>query len=167
MKFPVRGCLFGASLFILANVCAGETVHAKPVHHRAHKPVQAHAQSQSQSQVKAAAPAGPAPSMALSPIAKPYTYQSPFEKEYGKHLEKTTGATPGNPDDADAAHEGATNGPRTASGQVDSEGVPNQALHPQSPPLVTVGDWDLSADAHLPLARTHDTGAAISAKRGF
>jgi len=171
MKHPIRGWLLGAFLLTLASVSAGETVKPKATQKHAQQHVQKHAQNHSQvhgqTHAAAAAPASSPPSVALSTVAKPYTYQSTFEKEYGSHLGKTTAATPGIPDDLDAAREGATNGPRMPSSQVDSEGVPNQALHPQSPASVTVGDWDLSADAHLPVTHTHDTGAAISARHGF
>ena len=166
MKHPIQGWLLGVALLALAGVSAAEP--AKAAH--THKPVQKHVQKHARGHdapphAVAAAPA--APSVSLSAIAKRYEYKSPFERQYDAHLAKTTAATPGTPDDTDSALDTAGNGLRTPGAQVDSNGIPNQALHPQAPPLATVGDWDLSADAHLPLTRSRDTGAAISARHGF
>ncbi|MCP3728173.1 hypothetical protein M3I53_34560 [Paraburkholderia sp. CNPSo 3272] len=167
MKHPTQGWLLGVSLLALASVSAAEP--AKATHTQ--KPVQKHVQKDARGHAPkhavATAPVPPAPSISLPAIAKRFEYQSPFERQYDAHLAKTTAATPGIPDDSDATLDPGTNGPRTPGAQVDSNGIPNQALHPQTPPLVTVGDWDLSADAHLPLSRSHDTGAAISARHGF
>jgi hypothetical protein len=175
MKHPIRAWLLGAFLLALASVSSGETVKPKATQKHAQQHVQKHAQTHSpthgQTHAAAAAPASSPPSLALPAVSKPYTYQSPFEREYGSRLGKTTAATPGIPDDFDAGREAAPNGPRKPSSQVDSDGVPNLALHPQTPsqapPMVTVGEWDLSADAHLPITHSHDTGAAISARHGF
>ena len=180
MKHPFGGCLLGVLLLALATAAAGEPAKAKPArkhvesHVQTHVEthVQTHAQSRVshvQSRVVSAAPEPPPPPPpdALPSVSKRYKYQSPFEMEYGAHLASTTGMTPGVLQGDDDPREGAPNGPRTPGAQVDSAGVPYQALHPQTPPLVTMGDWDFSADAHLPLTHTHDTGAAISAKHGF
>ncbi|WP_322034142.1 hypothetical protein [Paraburkholderia sp. J76] len=167
MKRPIQGWLLGVLLLALASVSAAEP--ARPAHVR--KPVQKHVQKYAKGHAPkpavAAAPAPAAPAVSFPAIAKRYEYQSPFERQYNAQLAKTTAATPGTPDDTAGTLDSGTNGPRTPGAQVDSDGVPNQALHPQTPPLVTVGDWDLSADAHLPLTRSHDTGAAISARHGF
>ncbi|MCP3720458.1 hypothetical protein [Paraburkholderia sp. CNPSo 3281] len=171
MKHPIQGWLLGVSLLALASVSAAEPAQAahtqKPVQKHVQKHVQKDARGHAPKHAVAAAPAPAAPSVSLSAIAKRFEYQSPFERQYDAHLAKTTAATPGIPDDTDATLDAGASGTRTPGAQVDSNGVPNQALHPQTPPLVTVGDWDLSADAHLPLTRSHDTGAAISARRGF
>jgi hypothetical protein len=171
MKHPIKGWLLGAFLLALASVSAGETVKPKAAQKHVQQHVHRQAQTQGQTHAAAAAPASSPPSLALPPVSKPYTYQSPFERAYGSRLGKTTAATPGIPDDLEAAREATPNGPRVPSSQVDSDGVPNLALHPQTPPqsapMVTVGDWDLSADAHLPITHSHDTGAAISARHGF
>ncbi|HEY4801479.1 MAG TPA: hypothetical protein VIH96_02565 [Paraburkholderia sp.] len=167
MKHPIQGWFLGVFLLALASVSPAEPVKAGHAQKHAQQHAQSHAKGHARSHAVAAAPAPPTPSLALPALSKRYEYQSPFEREYGAHLAKTTGATPGTPDGADGALEAAPNGPRVPSGQVDSNGVPNQALHPQTPPLVTVGEWDLSADAHLPLTRSRDTGAAISARHGF
>jgi hypothetical protein len=169
MKHPIRGWLLGAFLLALAGVAAGEPVKAAPQQKSIHKHVQRHSSHVSHAQKQAAAdePAPSPPPFSLPQISDQYKYPSPFEMEYGSRLAHTTAATPGMAPGADDAREGAANGSRAPSAPVDKEGVPNQALHPQSPPLVTMGDWDFSADAHLPLTRTHDAGAAISAKHGF
>ncbi|WP_395068083.1 hypothetical protein [Paraburkholderia silvatlantica] len=171
MKHPIQGWFLGVSLLALASVSAAEPAKAahtqKPVQKHVQKHVQKDAKGHAPRHAVAAAPAPAAPSVSLPAIAKRYEYPSPFERQYDAHLAKTTAATPGTPDDTGGAVDAAGNGAHTPGTQVDSNGIPNQALHPQTPPLVTVGDWDLSADAHLPLARSHDTGAAISARHGF
>ncbi|MCP3713036.1 hypothetical protein M3I54_40160 [Paraburkholderia sp. CNPSo 3274] len=167
MKHPIQGWLLGVCLLALASVSAAEPAKAAHTQKPVHKHVQKYARGHAPKHAVAAAPAPAAPSVSLPAIAKRYEYQSPFERQYDAHLAKTTAATPGTPDDSDGTLDARTNGPRTPGAQVDSNGVPNQALHPQTPPLATVGDWDLSADAHLPLTRSHDTGAAISARHGF
>ncbi|MBB2926330.1 hypothetical protein [Paraburkholderia silvatlantica] len=175
MKHPIQGWLLGVFLLALASVSAAEPARAAHTQKPVQKHVQQHVQQHLQKDAKghatkhavAAAPAPAAPSVSLPAIAQRYEYPSPFERQYGAHLAKTTAATPGTPDGTDGAVDAAGNGARTPGAQVDSNGIPNQALHPQTPPLVTVGDWDFSADAHLPLARSHDTGAAISARHGF
>ncbi|SDE32192.1 hypothetical protein [Paraburkholderia lycopersici] len=155
MKHPISGWLLAVFLLTLAGVSSGEPVKAKHTRKAAH------------SHAAAAVPGQSTPPLALPAISTRYEYQSPFEKEYGAHLAKTTAATPGTPDETADAHEVAPGEARTPGAQGNGSGVPYQALHPQMPPLVTVGDWDLSADAHLPLTHTHDTGAAISARHGF
>ena len=171
MKHPIGGSLLGVLLLALASAAAGQPAKEKPAQRHVQKHVQTHAQSHvnhAEGRVVAAAPEPPAPPDALPSISKRYKYQSPFEKEYDAHLARTTAAmTPGMAQGDDDARESALSGPRAPGAQVDSAGVPYQALHPQTPPLVTMGDWDFSADAHLPLTHTHDTGAAISAKHGF
>lgn len=171
MKHPIQGWLLGVVLLTLASVSAAEPAKAahtqKPVQKHVQKYVQKYARGHAPKHAVAAAPAPAAPSVSLPAIAKRYEYQSPFERQYDAHLARTTAATPGTPDDTGGTLDSGTNGARTPGAQIDSNGVPNLALHPQTPPLVTVGDWDLSADAHLPLTRSHDTGAAISARHGF
>ncbi|MEX3687269.1 MULTISPECIES: hypothetical protein [Paraburkholderia] len=171
MKHPIQGWLLGVSLLALASVSAAEPAKSahtqKPVQKHVQKHVQKDASGHAPKHAVAAAPAPAAPSVSLPAIAKRFEYQSPFERQYDAHLAKTTAATPGTPDETGGAVDAAGNGARTPGAQVDGNGIPNQALHPQTPPLVTVGDWDLSADAHLPLSRSHDTGAAISARHGF
>lgn len=166
MKHPIQGWLLGVFLLSVASVSAAEPAKAAHTQKPVQKHVQKYARGHAPKHAVAAAPAPAAPSVSLPAIAKPYEYQSPFERQYGAHLARTTAATPGTPDDTGAL-DAPANGARTPGAQVDSNGIPNQALHPQTPPLVTVGDWDLSADAHLPLTRSHDTGAAISARHGF
>lgn len=165
MQHPIKGWLLGACFLALASVAAGEPVKAKPAHKHVLKHTQTHGAAPAPALREP--PAQPVPAFSLPTVSDQYKYQSPFEREYGKHLARTTGATPGNPEGAPDAGAGTSSRPQTPGAQVDSEGVPTQALHTQTPPLVTVGDWDLSADAHLPLTHTHDTGAAISARRGF
>jgi len=167
MKHSIQGWFLGVFLVALAGASAAEPVKAGHAQKHPQQHIRQHARGHAPSHTVAAAPAPPASSLALPALSKHYEYQSPFEREYAAHLAKTTGATPGAPDGSDGVPDAAPNGPRAPGGQVDSNGVPNQALHPQTPPLVTVGEWDLSADAHLPLARSHDTGAAISARHGF
>jgi hypothetical protein len=169
MKHPIRGWLLGACLLALAGVAAGEPVKATPPPKPVHKHVKQHGShvSHAQKQAAADAPAPSPPAFSLPQISDQYKYQSPFEMEYGAHLGRTTAATPGIAQDSADARGGAANGSRAPSTPVDKEGVPYQALHPQSPPLVTMGDWNFSADAHLPLTRAHDAGAAISARHGF
>ncbi|WP_321915226.1 MULTISPECIES: hypothetical protein [unclassified Paraburkholderia] len=168
MKHPIQGWLLGVILLALASVSAAEPAKAAHTQKLVQKHVQKHARGHdAPKHAVAAAPAPAAPSVSLPAIAKRYEYQSPFERQYNARLGKTTAATPGTPDDTNSALDAAGNGLRAPGAQVDSNGIPNQALHPQSPPLVSVGDWDLSADAHLPLTRSHDTGAAISARHGF
>ncbi|MEM5310444.1 hypothetical protein [Paraburkholderia sp. JHI869] len=169
MKHPIQGWFLGVFLLALASVSAAEPAKAghtqKPVQKHVQKYARGHAPKHAVAATPAPAPA--VPSVSLPAIAKRYEYQSPFERQYDAHLGKTTAATPGSPDDTDSALDAGGNGPHTPGALVDSNGIPNQALHPQTPPLATVGDWDLSADAHLPLTRSHDTGAAISARHGF
>lgn len=167
MKHPTQGWLLGVFLLALASVSAAEPVKAAHTQKPVQKHIQKYARGHAPKHAVAAAPAPAAPAVSLPAIAKRYEYQSPFERQYAAQLAKTTAVTPGTPDDTGGTLDSGTNGARTPGAQVDSNGVPNQALHPQTPPLVTVGDWDLSADAHLPLTRSHDTGAAISARHGF
>ncbi|MEM5331883.1 hypothetical protein VSR34_35850 [Paraburkholderia sp. JHI2823] len=167
MKHPIERWLLGVLLVALAGASAAEPVKPGHVQQHPQQHIPKHARGHAPSHPVAAAPTPTAPSLALPALSKRYEYQSPFEKEYAAHLAKTTGATPAAPDGTDGVPDAAPNGPRAPGGQVDSNGIPNQALHPQTPPLVTLGEWDLSADAHLPLTRSHDTGAAISARHGF
>jgi hypothetical protein len=159
MKHPIKGWLTGAFLLALASVSTAEPVQETQVLKHAHKHVEVHA--------VAAVGAPPAPPLILLPIAAPYVYMSPFEKEYDARPEQTGAATPDNPDESDTARADAPVRPLAQDGLTDSNGVPFQALHATTATGATVGDWDLSAAAHLPVLNSHDMGAAISARHDF
>jgi hypothetical protein len=159
MMHPIKGWLPGAFLLALANVSTAEPVQETQVLKHAHKYVEDH--------VVAAVGAPLAPPLILVPIAAPYVYKSQFEKEYDARPGQSSAATPGNPDDSDTARAGASAGPLAQNGLTDSDGLPFQALHATTPTVTTVGDWDLSAAAHLPVLNSRDMGAAISARHDF
>jgi len=159
MMHPIKEWLPGALLLALASVSTAEPVQETHVLKRAHKHVAGHA--------VAAVGAPPAPPPISLPIAAPHVYMSPFEKEYDARPGQTSAATPGNPDESDTARAGAPAGPLAQNGLTGSNGVPSQALHVTTPTGATVGDWDLSAAAHLPVLNSRDMGAAISARHDF
>ena len=159
MMHPIKGWLPGAVLLALASVSTAEPLQETQVLKHAHKHVEVHA--------VAAVGAPPAPPLILLPIAAPHVYKSPFEKEYDARPGQTKAATPGNPDESDTALAGARAGPLAQNGLTDSDGVPFQALHATTLTGATVGDWDLSAAAHLPVFNSRDKGAAISARHDF
>ncbi|WP_233859969.1 hypothetical protein [Paraburkholderia sp. HD33-4] len=159
MMYPIKGWLPGAFLLALASVSTAEPVQETQVLKHAHKHVEDHA--------VAAVGAPPAPPLILLPIAAPHVYKSPFEKEYDALPGQSRAATPGNLDESDSARAGASAGPLAQNGLTDSAGVPFQALHATTPTGTTVGDWDLSAAAHLPMLNSRDMGAAISARHDF
>jgi hypothetical protein len=159
MMHPIKGWLPGAFLLALASVSTAEPVQATQVLKHAHKHAEDHA--------VAAVGAPPAPPPILLPIGTPHVYKTPFEKEYDARPGQNSAATPGNPDESDTARAGAPAGPLVQKGLTDGDGVPFQALHVTTPTGATVGDWDLSAAAHLPVLNSRDMGAAISARHDF
>lgn len=148
---PLREWILGAILLAVTSVSPGEPLKGK------------HAQKH----VAAAAPAPPSPPTMVLPVIHEHRFLTPFRMEYDAHLAKTTAATPGGPSEGVDVSAAGPAGPLRQAGRLDSAGVPYEALRPQTPPLVTVGDWNFSADAHLPVIHRGDVGAAISASHGF
>ena len=159
MKHSIKGWLLGAFLLALASVSTAEPVQETQVLKHAHKKVEVHA--------VAAVRAPLAPPLISPPIAAPHVYKSPFEKEYDARPGQISAATPGNPDESDTARAGAPAGPLAQNGLTDGDGVPIQALHAPTPKGATLGNWDLSAAAHLPVLNSRDMGAAVSARHDF
>jgi hypothetical protein len=159
MMHPIRRWLPGAFLLALASVSTAEPVHETQVQKLAHKHVKDHA--------VAASGAPSLPPLILPPIAAPHVYESPFEKEYDARAGQTSAATPNDPNESETARADARVAPSAQNGLTDSDGVPFQALHAKIPTGTTVGDWDLSAAAHLPMFNSRDMGAALSARHDF
>ncbi|NUX59053.1 hypothetical protein [Paraburkholderia youngii] len=159
MMHPIKRWIPGAFLLALASVSMAEPIQEGQV--------LKHTQNRVEDHAVAAVGAPPATPLILLPIAAPHVYKSPFEKEYDARPGQTSAATPGNPDESDTARAGARAGPLAQNGLTDSDGVPFQALHATTLTGATVGDWDLSAAAHLPVLNSRDVGAAISARHDF
>jgi hypothetical protein len=159
MMRPIKRWLTGAFLLALASVSTAEPGHETQVLTPAHKHVKDHA--------VAAGGAPSLPPLVLPPIAAPHVYESPFEKEYDARPGQTSAATPNDPNESETPRSGARAAPSAQNGLTDSDGVPFQALHAKIPTGTTVGDWDLSAAAHLPMFNSRDMGAAFSARHDF
>jgi hypothetical protein len=155
----IKRWLTGAFLLALASVSTAEPVHKTQLPKLPHKHAKDHAVT-----------AGGAPSLpplTLPPIAAPHVYESPFEKEYDARPGQTSAATSNDPNESETAGAGTRAAPSAQNGLTDSDGVPFQALHAKIPTGTTVGDWDLSAAAHLPMFNSRDMGAAFSARHDF
>jgi hypothetical protein len=157
-RHPIRGLMLGAFLLALAASAAGEP--ARHTHGKKH--VAAAKQVQ-------AAPAS-APTMAISAVSavsgQP-RYLRPFELDYATRLAKSSAATPSVAPSEPDVRPGAPAGPLSQVAQVDTYGLLSSSVRPQLPPLVTIGEWNFSAAAHVPVTRARDAGAAISAEYGF
>ena len=151
----MRGWIIGSLLLAIAATAAGEPA----------RPKSAKRHVAAAKQVDSAPP--PPPTMTLPAISRQAKYPSPFELDYATHLAKSSAATPPVLQAAPDVRPGAATGPLNQAAQVDSYGLLSSAVHPEVPPLVTVGDWNFSAAAHVPVTHTRDTGAAISAEHPF
>jgi hypothetical protein len=105
--------------------------------------------------------------MAISAISRQSRYLRPFELDYATHLEQSSATTPSVFHAEPDVRPGAPTGPLSQAAQVDSYSLLSTSVHPQVPPMVTIGEWSFSAAAHVPVTHSRDTGAAISAGREF
>jgi hypothetical protein len=154
-RHRIRGWILGVLLLALAATAAGEPARPKPAkkHVAAAKPVDSGPP--------------PPPTMTIPAISRQAKYLSPFQLDYATRLAKSSAATPPVPQAEPDVRPGAPTGPLNQAAQVDSYGLLSSTVHPEVPPLVTVGDWNFSAAAHVPVTHTRDTGAAISAEHPF
>ena len=151
----IRGWILGALLLALAATAVGEPARPKPTKKNA----------VAAKQLDSAPP--PPPTMTLPASSRHPRYLRPFELDYATRLAKASAATPPVPLAEPDVRPGAPTGPLNQAAQVDSYGLLSSAVHPEVPPLVTVGDWNFSAAAHVPASHTRDTGAAVSAEHPF
>jgi hypothetical protein len=94
-------------------------------------------------------------------------FLSPFELDYSTRLAQSLTAAPPDSQTEPDVRPGEPTGPLDQAAQVDSYGLLPSHVHSQAPPLVSIGDWNFSAAAHVPVTRGRDTGAAISAQHEF
>lgn len=153
----IRGWVLGALLLSLAATAAGDPARRPP----GKKHVAA---------AKQVASVPPQPTLALPaipPLSQQPKYLRPFELDYATRLANSSTAAPpafhAEPD----VRPGAPAGPLNQAAQVASYGLLSSSVHPPAPPLVSIGDWNFSAAAHVPVTHGRDTGAAISAQHEF
>jgi hypothetical protein len=156
-RHPIRGWILGALLLSLAATAAGEPARRPPgkKHVAAAKQV-------------ASVPSEPTLTLpAISPISQQPRYLRPFELDYAARLALSSAAAPpafhAEPD----VRPSAPTAPLNQADQIASYGLLSSSVHPQAPPLVSIGDWNFSAAAHVPVTHGRDTGAAISAQHEF
>ena len=161
----ILACILGAVLVAITGIAA-----ADPSSSVAKKHVASHRHGLARTKIEAATPS---PALTWPPVSSLPTiptqpkYPSPFELDYATRLaHSVTAASPHSPSEPDV-RPGAPTGPLDQAAQVDSYGLLPSPIHPQAPPLVSIGDWNFSAAAHVPVTRGHDTGAAISAQHEF
>jgi hypothetical protein len=153
-RHPIRGWILGALLLSLAATAAGE-----PARRPAGKKHVAGAKQ------VASVPRQPTLALpAISPLSPQPKYLTPLELDYATRLAKP--ATPAFHVEPDV-RPGAPTGPQNQAAQVASYGLLSSSVHPQVPPLVSIGDWNFSAAAHVPVTHGRDTGAAISVQHEF
>jgi hypothetical protein len=164
-RCPIRACIFGAVLVATIGGAA-----ADPANLPAKKHVASHRHGAARAKIEAAPPS---PALTRPPISSLPTiptqpkYPSPFELDYATRLAQSlTAASPNSPSEPDV-RPGVPTGPLDQAAQVDSYGLLPSPSHPQVPPLVSIGNWNFSAAAHVPVTHGHDTGAAISAQHEF
>jgi len=154
-RHQIRGWIIGTLLLALAATAVGEPVRQQPTKKHV----------ASAKQIDSTPP--PPLTNGIPAISRQAKYLSPFEQDYARHLEKSSAATPSVLQAAPDVRPGTSTGPLNQAARVASYGLLSSAQRPEVPPLATVGDWNFSAAAHVPVTRTRDTGAAISAEHPF
>jgi hypothetical protein len=110
----------------------------------------------------------PPPQIAVFPVnPERHQYLTPFQAEYAAYLgNKSSDAARTDSASTTVVHSAPPTGPLTQAEQVDRYGLLSPSPNPQTP-TVEIGDWNFTAAAHLAITGSRDTGAAVSAARGF